>query len=299
MEEEKKKVSYREKNATKCPICSYEFFQEKMLTGGGRLIAGKLTDELRRLYEENKKVGKIYPLAYTIVVCPKCLYSSYPQDFSAVSADELLNIRNASSARIQTVRKFFPSLDFSTDRSLQHAAASFMLAVDVYGMRGKNVAPTFKRAVSSIRAAWLFDDLSKDNPEGPFKKISNFFYVKAYGYYEKVLDLFTTGAEPVEAAGSLGPDYDKNWGYEGVLYLYSVLTMKLGIKEPDVKKRIEIFEKTKRILSKVFGIGKSTKNKPGALIDMTRDQYDKINAMLAQWYQETGQTVPGQSGSGA
>jgi uncharacterized protein (DUF2225 family) len=290
MEVDKKKVSFREKNATKCPVCAYEFNQEKMLTGGGRLIAGKLTDELRRLYEDNKKVGKIYPLAYLVVVCPRCLYSAYGQDFLTVAPDEIAQIRTASTARIQTLKKFFGDLNFEKDRTLAHAAASYMFAVDVYNLRGKSVAPTFKKAVSSIRAAWLFDDLSKENPAGPYKKISVFFYTKAHAFYDKVIEIFMTGAEPVEAAGSLGPDSDKNWGYEGVLYLYSVLTIRFGIREPDVKKRIENFEKTKRTLSKVFGIGKTSKNKPGALIDMTRDQYDKINELLATWYQEIGQT---------
>lgn len=294
MEIEKKKVSFREKNATKCPVCSYEFNIEKMLTGGGRLIAGKLTDELRRLYEDNKKVGKIYPLAYLVIVCPRCLYAAYGQDFTVTTPEEAAQIRTAATARMQTIRKFFGDLSFEADRTLTHAAASYMLAVDVYNMRSKNVAPTFKKAVSSIRAAWLFDDLSKEVPAGPYKKISEFFYTKAYAYYEKVIELFMTGAEPVEAAGSLGPDSDKNWGYEGVLYVYSVLTMKYGVKDPDIKKRIESFEKTKRTLSKVFGIGKSSKNKPGALIDMTRDQYDKINEKLTQWYQEIGQKAPDQ-----
>jgi uncharacterized protein (DUF2225 family) len=228
-----------------------------------------------------------------IVVCPKCLYAAYPQDFAVIPPEEVAAVKGTTAARIQTLHKFFPDIDFLADRTLSHAAASFMLAVDIYGVRNKRVAPTFKRAVSSIRAAWLFDDLAKEFPESQYKKISTFFYLKAYGFYEKVLDLFTTGVEPVEAAGSLGPDYDKNWGYEGVLYLYAVLTIKLGVREPDIKKRIDNFERTKRILSKVFGIGKSSKNKPGALIDMTRDQYDKINAMLAQWYQETGQPVAG------
>ncbi|HEY1406050.1 MAG TPA: DUF2225 domain-containing protein, partial [Spirochaetota bacterium] len=205
--------------------------------------------------------------------------------------EETAQIRSSSTARMQTIRKFFGDMSFESDRTLSHAAASYMLAVDVYNMRGKSVAPTFKKAISSIRAAWLFDDLSKENPSGPYKKISDFFHTKAYTYYEKVIELFMTGAEPVEAAGSLGPDSDKNWGYEGVLYLYSVLTMKFGANDPDIRKRIESFEKTKRTLSKVFGIGKSSKNKPGALIDMTRDQYDKINEKLAQWYQEIGQPV--------
>lgn len=294
MEIEKKKISFREKNSTKCPVCSYEFNIEKMLTGGGRLIAGKLTDELRRLYEDNKKVGKIYPLAYLVIVCPRCLYAAYSQDFTVTTPEETAQIRTSATARMQTIRKFFGDLSFEADRTLPHAAASYMLAVDVYNMRTKNVAPTFKKAVSSIRAAWLFDDLSKEVPAGPYKKISEFFYTKAYAYYEKVIELFMTGAEPVEAAGSLGPDSDKNWGYEGVLYVYSVLTMKYGVKDPDIKKRIESFEKTKRTLSKVFGIGKSSKNKPGALIDMTRDQYDKINEKLTQWYQEIGQKAPDQ-----
>lgn len=289
MEEEKKKISFREKNPIKCPVCSYEYNQERMLTGGGRLIAGKLSDELRRHYEENKKVGKVYPLAYLLVVCPRCLYTAYQQDFLSLTSDEAAAIQSTAAARVSTIKKFFNNLSFDEDRTLAHGAASMMLAVDIYNMRNKNVAPTFKKAISSIRAAWLFDDMSKENPEGPYKKLSNFFYTKAYSFYEKVLDLFTTGAEPVEAAGSLGPDYDKNWGYEGVLYLYSVLTIKFGAMESDVKKRIDNFERTKRILSKVFGIGKSTKNKPGALIDMTRDQYDKINLLLAKWYEEIGQ----------
>jgi uncharacterized protein len=290
-----KKVSFREKNATKCPICGYEFFQEKMLTGGGRLIAGKLTDELRRLYEENKKVGKIYPLAYYMMVCPRCLFTAAPGDFNNVHPDDVCKIRAASQTRIDTVKKFFGPLSFESDRSLAHAAASFMLAVDIYSLRDKKVAPTFKRAISSIRAAWLFDDLSKEKPQGPYKKISDFFYAKSYVFYGSVLDLLTSGAEPVEAAGNLGPDMDKNWGYEGILYLYSTLTVKLGSKEPDIKKRIENFEKTKRMLSKVFGSGKSSKDKPGALIDMTRDQYDKINEMLNTWYQETGLQNPSNS----
>ena len=99
MSEDKKKVSFREKNATRCPVCSFEFNQEKMLTGGGRLIAGKLTDELRRLYEENKKAGKIYPLAYVIVVCPKCLYAAYPQDFSTILPEEITAVKTTTDSR--------------------------------------------------------------------------------------------------------------------------------------------------------------------------------------------------------
>ena len=63
--EETKKISFRQKNPVVCPVCKNEFYREEMFTGSGRLIAEKLTDELRRLYKESQKFGKIYPLVYT------------------------------------------------------------------------------------------------------------------------------------------------------------------------------------------------------------------------------------------
>lgn len=285
MEEKKKRVSYRSKNATKCPICKNEFYREELLSGGGRLIVGNLTDELRRQYEKNDKFGVIYPMAYVLNVCPRCLYTSFPKDFEQLTDDEIIRIRNASQARVNTVKKFFGNVSFDNDRNLVLGAASYLLAVDVYNMRGKNVAPTFKKAVCSIRAAWLTSDLAKDFPDRPFKKISYFFYQKAYQFYDMALELSQNGKEPADAAGNMGPDTDKNWGYDGILYMYAMLTLKLGSKEPDVEKRIEKIEKTKRYLSRIFGMGKASKNKPSLILDMTRDLYDKMNALLEQWQQ--------------
>ena len=98
-----------------------------------------------------------------------------------------------------------------------------------------------------------------------------------------------SGGETMEAAGNIGPDYDKNWSYEGILYMNAVLTLKVGGLEPDIVKRIENFEKTKRYLSRLFGSGKSSKSKPWALIDMTRDLYDRMNQLIEQWKQQTEQ----------
>jgi uncharacterized protein (DUF2225 family) len=286
---EEKKISYRLKDATTCPICSFEFHREEMLTGGGRLIAGKLTDELRRLFEKNAKYGKVYPLAYMVVVCPRCYYSAYPRDFSEITAAEIEKISATTQARVNSVKKFFGEISFERNRDLVLGAASYLLAVDCYTFRSKQVAPTFKKAISSIRAAWLFSDLAGEMPERPYKKISDFFYQKAYQFYQDVLELVQSGAETMEAAGNIGPDYDKNWSYEGILYMNAVLTLKVGGQEPDIAKRIENFEKTKRYLSRLFGSGKSSKSKPGALIDMTRDLYDRMNQLLEQWKQQADQ----------
>ncbi|HDP79819.1 MAG TPA: DUF2225 domain-containing protein [Spirochaetes bacterium] len=284
-----KKISYFQKEATVCPVCSKEFHREEMLTGGGRLIAGKLSDELRRLYEKNQKFGVIYPLAYVVTVCPRCLYASYPRDFGALAPAETEKMRESAPARQASIKKFFGDISFENERNLILGAASFLLAVDCYTFRGKNVAPTFKRAVSSIRAAWLFNDLAAEMPERPYKRVSDFFYQKAYQFYVQLLEIAQTGAEPLDAAGNMGPDTDKNWGYEGILYMNAILTVKVGILEKDIAKRIENFERTKRYLSRLFGSGKASKSKPGLLIDMTRDLYDKMNELLNQWKEETGQ----------
>ncbi|MBN2158840.1 MAG: DUF2225 domain-containing protein [Spirochaetes bacterium] len=282
------KVSFRQKSPSVCPVCSFEFHREELFSGGGRLIAGKLTDELRRLYDVSKKYGRVYPLAYVLTVCPSCYYSSFPKDFENLEAMETVKIRDLTTARKNAIKKFFGGLDFNSDRDLKTGAASYMLAVDCYSYRNKKIAPTFKIALSAIRAAWLFTDLAKENPDSAYSKIAVFFYKKAYQSYVKLLDIMQTGAEPVETMGNMGPDTDKNWGYEGVLYLTAVLTVKVGSKEADPKKRIENFDKCKRYLSRLFGSGKTSKSKPSELLDKTKDLYDKINEMIDEWNQEAG-----------
>jgi uncharacterized protein (DUF2225 family) len=277
------KISYRQKNSSTCPVCSFEFHREDLLSGGGRLIAGKLSDELRRHYEVSKKYGKIYPLAYVVSVCPSCYYSAYPKDFESLRPEEIRKLLELTAARKNAIKKFFGGIDFNGDRELQTGAASYLLAVDCYSYRNKKVAPTFKIALSSLRAAWLFSDLAAENPDSPHGKISDFFYKKAYLAYVKVLDIMQTGEEAIETVANLGPDTDKNWGYEGVLYLTAVLTMKIGTKEQDPHKRMENFAKCKRYLSRLFGAGKTSKAKPSDLLDKTRDLYDKINAMIEEW----------------
>ncbi|MCL1910683.1 MAG: DUF2225 domain-containing protein [Leptospirales bacterium] len=287
---DKKKVSFRQKNSTKCPVCSFEFYREELFSGGGRLIAGKLTDELRRKYEDNKKFGKIYPLAYQLSVCPNCLYAAYPKDFTQLLPDESEKLRGLTQARRGAIGKFFNTdLNFGSDRDLHLGAASYLLAIECYSIRNKKVAPTFKNAVSAIRAAWLFNDLAEAEPEKQYKKMSMFFYQKAYQYYVKVLDLIQNGAEPSEAAGNMGPDTDKNWGYDGILYLSSLLTLKVGAWEKDINKKIASFEISKRYLSRLFGMGKSSKSRPSEILDKTRDLYDKITSTVDEWNKQLAQ----------
>ena len=53
-------ISYYSKDQVECPVCGAKFKREEMYSGGGRVIAGDLTEELRRLYEPSAKYGEVY-----------------------------------------------------------------------------------------------------------------------------------------------------------------------------------------------------------------------------------------------
>lgn len=277
-----KKVSYFSKESSSCPICATEHQKEEMLSGGGRLIAGKLTEELRRLYQESKKYGLIYPLAYLMQVCPKCFYAALPRDFKRLNETEIQEIRSTTSHRAELVNTFFKSLKFTDSRTLAHGAASMMLAIDCYHLRSYSVAPTAKKAVSSLRAAWLLDDLYIFAPDRPYDKLRDFYYTQAVTNYQKTLDLIQNGQEPIEAEmGALGPDLDHAWGYDGIIYINAYLTKKYinEITQAPEEKKI-MLEKAKRYLSKLYGSGKSSKSKPSVLVDMAKDLYDEIGELI-------------------
>ena len=44
--------------------------------------------------------------------------------------------------------------------------------------------------------------------------------------------------------------------------------------------RVKVYEGVKRILSKVFGIGRKAKDKPEILLNLSREVYDKIGAEI-------------------
>ena len=80
-EVKKPAISYWAKEKMECPVCHKMFEQEVMHKGGGRMIAGNLTDELHRNFEPSKKFGRVYPLIYEIGACPYCYTALFWNDF--------------------------------------------------------------------------------------------------------------------------------------------------------------------------------------------------------------------------
>ncbi|MEI1279984.1 DUF2225 domain-containing protein [Leptospira venezuelensis] len=279
-----KKISFRNKEDTVCPICSEVHQRESMFQGGGRLIAGKLTQELRRLYEKNKKFGRVSPNDYVLNVCPRCLYTAFPKDWSSLDADELAKLRESAEIRRKNIESIMGPTDFYQERNLILGAASYLLAIECYQSRKVTVAPTPKKAVCAVRGAWYFDDVNTEFPGMGYDKIRDLLYQKSAGWYTDTMEIMQSGSEPVDAASYLlGPDTDKNWGFDGVIYLSAYLTMKFKEElASDAASKLNLLIRAKRTLSRLYGSGKASKSKPSVIIDMAKELYDEYNKIIEE-----------------
>jgi uncharacterized protein (DUF2225 family) len=281
-----KKTTFFSKNPVACPVCDTSFYREDLLSGGGRLIAGELTEELHRTYEPSKKYGELYPLVYAVMVCPSCFYAVYPQDFHEVKGEFIERLKEETDKRVQSVSLVFNDLDFTNYRGLKEGAASYFLAMMCYDLLDRHYSPTFKRALAALRAAWLLDALHRKAFGENYDYLSRLFYRKARFFYVQSVEMAQNGQEPLEAKVNFGPDLDKNYGYDGLLYITGLLEYRYGPRQNN-EKRVKSLESAKRIVSKLFGTGKASKSKPSAILDKARELYDEMNKEIRQ-LQEQG-----------
>ena len=282
-EKDKLKVSFFHKTPLTCPACGNVFRKEVMMSGGGRLIAKEITDELRRIYVPSKKLLEINkdinPLIYCVIVCPECLYATFEEDFYAIPESIREEALSHTNKRKRNVQLIFPILDFSKERNLFTGTASYMLAISCYSYIPKEKAPTFKKGLCSLRAAWLFDDLNSRYPSQNYDVIRDMMYRKAMYYYDKSLEYMQSGEERIDLVKNMGPDLDKNWGYQGLLYLSTLLLYKYG-DTGDVGDRVKKLNRARIIISRVFGNGKSSKEKPSYILEKSKELYDRIRSEI-------------------
>jgi uncharacterized protein (DUF2225 family) len=281
VEERELKVSFLSKKEYACPVCGEVFHKEELLSGGGRLIAGPMTDELHRLYEPSLKYGEVYPLIYQATVCPKCWYTTMDADFSLLPEKSYSRVRKDQEKRRDDTILIFPDIDFYQPRGLAEGAASQYLALRCYEYFGKDFSPTIKQGLAALRAAWLLDDLDKKNPRQHYDWLALLFRRKAQFLYNESIRLEQTGKETLSGMKIFGPDTDKNYAYEGVLYLCAYLRYKFGPQEDPGQRKFSL-EDARRTIAKMFGMGKSSREKPGPLLDRARHIYDAINKELAE-----------------
>ena len=126
-------VSFYSKQKVLCPFCKKQFAREEMLTGGGRMIAGELTDELRRIFEPSVKFGRIYPLIYSVAACPVCHAALLWNDFEHFADEQIIEeIIDTEDARKKSVEAVFPFYDLKRPRTVFDGAAAYYLALLCY-----------------------------------------------------------------------------------------------------------------------------------------------------------------------
>ncbi len=275
-------ISFYSKKKTLCPFCKKEFAKEEILSGGGRMIAGELTDELRRNFEPSAKYGPIYPMIYSIAACPTCHAAFFWNDYESIKDDDLINtIIDAESERKAIVEKIFPFYDLKRPRTLYDGAAVYYLALQCYEMLPHAYSPCIKKALITLRLAWLTGDLHTLVPNRGFDYIQQKFYHKSMFLYQESLENEQKRVEDITAIGFFGPDIDKNYGYDGVIYLSGLLEYKYG-QTKNMNERLKKLDDFKRAIARVFGLGKSSKNKPGPLLEHSRNLYDKLTEELKE-----------------
>jgi uncharacterized protein (DUF2225 family) len=275
------KITFQSKNEYKCPACDTVFRKEELLSGGGRLIAGKLTEELHRLYDPSKKYGDIYPLVYPSIVCPECWFASMEPDFPLLPQENKMKVLSDTEKRIKETRLIFPNTDFHENRTLFEGAASQYLTLRCYDYYNKNTSPTIKQGITALRCAWLLDELNKKYPGQHFDWLGTLFRKKAHYLYNEALAREQTGKETLSGIKAFGPDTDKNYSYEGMLYLCAYLRYNYAPANNADERRASL-EDARRTIAKLFGMGKASKDKPGAFLELARKLYDTINQKLAE-----------------
>lgn len=272
-------ISFYAKEKMLCPVCKKSFAREEMLSGGGRMIAGDLTDELHRQYEPSAKYGKIYPLLYNIAACPHCHVALFLSDFNNLLEADADKIMADMDERIKSVETIFPHYRLDRERNLLDGAAMYYLALLSYEKTSPSFSPTIKKAIISLRLAWLCGYLNEECPGHNYDYIQQVFYRKAMFLYQQALEYETNSTESIAGITNFGPDIDKNYGYDGVVYLCGLLEYKFGQTE-DKTLRIKKLDEHKRAIARIFGLGKSSKAKPGPLLEHSRNLYDCLSKEL-------------------
>lgn len=278
--EKKLSISYFSKDKIACPVCKKAFEREILRSGNGRMIAGSLTEELHRNYEPSAKYGRIYPLIYEIGVCPNCYTAMYWNDFKEkITSEDCDKLYQTSRERKEKVETIFPYFNLKHERGLYDGTAMYYLALLTYDTLGSYMIPTLKKGVISLRLAWLSNEINLRCADRNFDIIAKIFYSKALFFYQQSIIYEQDKTEASSSLINMGPDIDKNYGWDGVIYLCGLLEYKYGQQE-DIQLRLKKLNESKTAIARIFGLGKSSKNKPGPLLEHARELYDKISLLV-------------------
>jgi uncharacterized protein (DUF2225 family) len=188
-------------------------------------------------------------------------------------------VRKDRDRRIADTKLVFPDADFTKPRDIVSGAASLYLVLRCYEFFPKEFSPTIKQAIAALRTGWLLEEIDKKSQDQHYNWLSMLFKKKANYLYNEAIRREQRGKETLSALKNFGPDTDKNYSYEGALYLTALLRYKYSFKE-NSELRGKALEEAKRTIARIFGVGKSSKAKPGPLLEHAKNLYETISKEL-------------------
>ena len=182
------------KKQFECPLCETRFDSIKIFSDAVK-VKSRDTD-LKPNYDG------VNPLFFSLVVCPKCYYTAFEQDFQEIpkrmEPEKLVKLK-----KVLKIAKEKYEMDLSENRTLDDAIKMYSLAVVVYTLAGDEL----KLAELYLRLSWFFREKGDEDREfiAIARTIKHLEHV-----YEKVKNL---------------KDEDR------IIYLLGELNLKLGRKE--------------------------------------------------------------------
>ena len=273
------KTTYNSKEVTVCPICNEKFHREELHTGRGRLIVDSLTNQLRHTYKPSDQYGIVNPLLYPITVCPNCKYAAFKEDFMKLKNNLIPIIEKQRETREKDIRALFPLINFAKKRSLPEGISSYYLALHCYNVYPLEHSPTLRQALCALRCAWLCNDLHELQKNDNWDALRDLLYRKSRYLYKLAVEHDEKNVENFPEDINYGPDTEKNYGVDGIYYLTCYLELFYGPRD-NSRQRAENLKIARSRLSKIFGMGQSSKRKPQPILENSRLIHNEISREL-------------------
>ena len=287
-EEKKPSVSFFQKEKTVCPVCNEKFHIETMYSGRGRVNTGDTLYDLRKLYLPTEKYGLFNPLIYYVIVCPRCFYATVPEDFNAIvdNGQIIYQCKNATKERKEFIINIFGKLpDFYRNRDHYLGGISFILSLLTYTLFNNNFSVNIKKAAMSLRTSWFIYDLcsEEDKSEGEREKYRSIYYYfryLAWSFYDQFLLETQINVKSIENSKRMGPDVDKDYGFNGAVYLSALLGYENKEFCQDQNYLIKRFKEYRQMLNTLITKGK--KNLPIQFLEMNKALLKTIHVFIKE-----------------
>ncbi|WP_448523870.1 DUF2225 domain-containing protein [Pseudothermotoga sp.] len=145
-----------------CPVCNSQFEAVRIFSEAIKVKSRE--SDLKPVYEG------VNALMFQLVSCPKCLYTSFEEDFE-----------NLTSSQAETIARMHEKLkqieiDLSENKTVRDAAVQYNVAAAMYAAREK----FFRAAESFLKLAWLYRDAGAPDEEKKALERAKELFLKSY-----------------------------------------------------------------------------------------------------------------------